>query len=180
MDKEIWKDIENYEGIYQISSYGRIKSLKRKTNNQFGKRDIILKAQRNGNYLGVRLSKNGNTKTYFVHRLVAKVFIQNPNNYNVVNHLDSNPLNNNVNNLELTTYKGNMQHCIMQGRFADNTKYLKHEGFGKKKVKRISKNEEKIYNSLADTEKDGFIRQHVRNCCNKKLKTHKGYTWEWI
>lgn len=180
MNKEIWKDIPDYEGIYQVSNCGRVKSLKRKTNNQYGKKDTILKPQTNGNYLKIVLSKNGKTKSIFIHRIVALCFIENPNEYNIVNHLDNNPKNNIYTNLEWTSYAGNMQHCIKQGRFADNKRFLQHEGFGKKKVKRIEGNNEIIYSCLKDTEKDGFIRQHVRDCCNKKLKTHKGYVWEWV
>lgn len=85
---EIWKDIKDYEGLYQVSNLGRVKS-KRK----------ILKAI-NSEYLKVGLSKNGVQKTLTIHRLVAQAFIDNPNDYNFVNHKDENKHNNNLNNLE--------------------------------------------------------------------------------
>ena len=91
--KEIWKDIKDYEGHYQVSNWGRIKSIK------FGK-EIILKQNIRRGYYYVCLSKNGIAKNYFIHRLVAEAFLDNPNNYPCVNHKDENKLNNNVENLE--------------------------------------------------------------------------------
>ena len=91
--KEIWKDIKNYEGHYQVSNLSRVKSIK------FGK-EIILKQNIRGGYYYVRLYKNGIVKNYFVHRLVAEAFIPNPNNYPCVNHKDENKLNNIIENLE--------------------------------------------------------------------------------
>lgn len=111
---EIWRDIEGYEGLYQVSNEGRIKDL-----NYRGKgKEVILKGtnQTNGqtNYKRtvVRLCKDGTGKDYKLHFLVAKTFIPNPNNYKCINHIDGNPLNNNVNNLEWTTQKKNVAHAI--------------------------------------------------------------------
>ena len=90
---EIWKDKKDYEGHYQVSNLGRVKSIK------FGK-EIILKQKIRGGYYSVGLSKNGIVKTYYVHRLVAEAFIDNPNNYKEVNHKDECKSNNIVSNLE--------------------------------------------------------------------------------
>ena len=110
-NKEIWKDIPNYEGLYQISDTGRIKSLKR---------NIILKPSTNKNYFKIILCKNGSKKTYFIHRLVAIAFISNPKNLLEVNHIDGNKLNNNVNNLEWCTRKENVEHSIRNGLVIKN------------------------------------------------------------
>lgn len=106
MEKEIWKDIPKYEGIYEISNYGRIK------NKKTGK----LKSQRNTfkGYLQVGLSNKGD-KTFRVHRLVAEAFIPNPNNLPQVNHKDGNKKNNRVDNLEWISNYDNMQHAIKLG-----------------------------------------------------------------
>ena len=118
---EIWKDINGYEGIYQISNTGRLKSLKRlfirKNNiNPYNKEEIILKLQNNGKgYLFIRLSKNSKHKYYYIHRLVALHFIDNPSNKPAVNHKDGNKSNNNVNNLEWVTNSENQIHALETG-----------------------------------------------------------------
>ena len=91
--KEIWKDKKDYEGHYQVSNWGRIKSIK------FGKERILKQNIRCGYYY-VNLYKNNIKKQYPVHRLVAEVFIDNPDNLPQVNHKDENKTNNNVDNLE--------------------------------------------------------------------------------
>lgn len=96
--EEIWKGIENYEDKYMVSNFGNIKN--KKTN----KKCYLSKSKK---YKRVLLWKDGKACGYSVHRLVAKAFIPNPNNYPCVNHLDCNGENNNVNNLEWCTYKEN-------------------------------------------------------------------------
>ena len=96
MIKEVWKDIPGYEGLYQVSNLGRVKSLVRKGK----KEEIILRQVCNRGYLQVRLAKNSISKTYKVHRLVAQAFIPNPHNYPMINHKDEDKTNNCVWNLE--------------------------------------------------------------------------------
>lgn len=91
---EIWKDIEGYEGIYMISSKGRVKSLK------FGKEKILKNLKNTCGYLFVSLCKNGKFKNYLIHRLVASAFIDNPNNLSQINHKDEDKTNNRIDNLE--------------------------------------------------------------------------------
>ena len=100
--EEVWKDIAGYEGIYQISNYGKVKSLK---NNKTRK----LIEDRDG-YLWVALYKNKKQKIFFVHRLVAKAFIENKTNKPQVNHKDENKKNNIVTNLEWVTAKENINY----------------------------------------------------------------------
>lgn len=117
--EEIWKDIPKYEKLYQVSNYGRVKSLKRVVScncrNQYKtfkisytKKEKILKGRKDKDgYLEVNLCKNGKHSNYKIHRLVALLFINNTNNYDQVNHKDENKLNNNVNNLEWCNAKYN-------------------------------------------------------------------------
>ena len=112
--KEIWKDIKGYEGYYQISNFGRVKSLDRyvaTTGNPSGKRLIKGKLKKpterigkNGNgYYHINLDKNNNSKLFTIHKLVAETFIPNPDNLPCINHKDENKHNNHVDNLEWCT-----------------------------------------------------------------------------
>lgn len=109
MKNEIWKDIEGYEGMYQVSSYGRVRSLARIAKRErdgysydIPLRERFLKPRKDSKgYLRVRLSSgHRNFKDVFIHQLVAIAFISNPNRYAIVNHKDENPKNNHVSNLE--------------------------------------------------------------------------------
>lgn len=114
--QEIWKDIEGYEGLYQVSNLGRVKSLKRKTNNQFGKEERILSLTINSvGYKVTKLSKSKMSKTINVHRLVAETFIPNPNNYPCINHKDGDKTNNCIDNLEWCTYSHNNKEAFKLG-----------------------------------------------------------------
>lgn len=107
--KEIWKDIENYEGIYQVSNLGRVKSLERK-HNPIEKIMTAYVNHSNG-YFQIGLKKNKTRTMNKVHRLVALAFLSNPENKKTVNHIDGNKLNNNVENLEWATYSENVTHA---------------------------------------------------------------------
>lgn len=126
-EQEIWKDIEGYIGYYQVSNLGRVRSLSRTITTHYkdGRGDVtvhrkgrIMKLTPNGEgYLVVQLSKKDIRERFGVHRLVALTFIRNsnPKKFYMVNHIDGNPLNNNVLNLEWTDNRGNQIHAIETG-----------------------------------------------------------------
>lgn len=106
--EEIWKDIPNYEGMYQISNFGRVKSLTRKYKKRNISKDIIkVPTKLPKGYLKVGLCKNGKVKYYFIHRLVAEMFIPKIDGKDFVNHKDCNTSNNCVENLEWCNCKEN-------------------------------------------------------------------------
>ena len=111
---EIWKDIPNYEGLYQVSNFGNVKSIERRTLTKAGwsfrVNEIILNKGKSLAYENVTLSKNSKTKTIRVHRLVADAFIPNTENRPQVNHIDGNGSNNHYSNLEWSTSSQNIQH----------------------------------------------------------------------
>ena len=127
--QEIWKDIPNYEGLYQASNFGRIKSIQyfNHANNKIYPREKILKPILNEKgYCRVDLSKSGESKRHRVHRLVAKTFLPNPYNLLEVNHIDGNKQNNNVNNLEWCSRSYNMKEACKLGLVIPPKRTKKH------------------------------------------------------
>ena len=136
---EIWKDIKGYEGLYQVSNLGNVRSLMFVNGTTFKPRIRLLKQQIRNNYYIINLCKNGKRKQHSVHRLVAQEFLENKQNKEVVNHLDFNKLNNKVENLEWCTQKENVSHslCNMKGKRHFN----KDKVYGVSFRKRINKYE---------------------------------------
>ncbi|RKJ52866.1 hypothetical protein D7X33_31535, partial [Butyricicoccus sp. 1XD8-22] len=117
---EVWKTIKGYEGYYEVSNLGRVRSLARivvdKSGRKHNVKSKILKSRKGGpGYLTVNLNKDGKGKTFNVHRLVAEQFIPNVYNKRVVNHIDGNKTHNHVNNLEWVTHSENHQHALSTG-----------------------------------------------------------------
>ncbi len=115
MHKEIWKDIKDYEGLYQVSNFGKVKSLSRKYKNGLGYfvylRERVKKQRIRGGYKCVTISKDGFKKNFCVHVLVAQSFLGNLSM--VVNHKDGDKQNNNLVNLELVTHRENITHSYL-------------------------------------------------------------------
>ncbi|WP_202818652.1 NUMOD4 motif-containing HNH endonuclease [Clostridium botulinum] len=116
--QELWKDIKGYEGLYQVSNLGRVKSLMTTQSRRSG----ILKSYNHSGYRRINLYKNGKGKKYYIHRLVAEVFIQNVNNYPEINHIDGNKSNNVIDNLEWCTSSQNQIHAFKIGLQRPNLK----------------------------------------------------------
>lgn len=174
-NKEIWKDIKEYKGFYMISNLGRVKSLERIIKGRYKpykKKEVILKNILNScGYYQVCLYKNGIQKIISIHRLLCIHFLENPNKYEYVNHIDCDTKNNELSNLEWCTPKQNFNHAIKMGNMNHNIYW--------KKVKRIclKTGETKIYDFVNQTKKDGFLPGCVSRCANGKAKKHKGYDW---
>ena len=161
MDKEIWRPIPEYENRYEVSNWGRVRSIK------------ILKPFRDRNgYLKYLLSNPGKVKSYFIHRLVALAFIPNPENKPEVNHIDGNKQNNCADNLIFVTRSENMKHA-----YNNNLKVAKkgeknyRARFTNKQVKQIR--DEYIYGSReygtnALAKKYGVARSTIEHIVNNK------------
>lgn len=168
--KEIWKEIEGYEGLYMISNFGRVKTL---NYNHTGKEKILLPQTNSNGYYHISLCKDGVRKTYRIHRLVAIHFISNPNNYNVVNHKDENKKNNNVENLEWCTQYYNTNYGTANSKKSVNKKI---------KVKQFDLSGKliKIWDSASDAAKYiGGFQAHISGCCNGKRLTAYGFKWSF-
>lgn len=112
--KEIWKDIQGYEGYYQVSNTGRVRSLDRIDSRGYKRKGkILVPLVDKFGYCSVHLLKKSKAKTAKIHRLVAVSFLENPLNYKEINHKDENKLNNSVDNLEWCDRKYNMNYGKM-------------------------------------------------------------------
>ena len=130
---EIWKDIQGYEGFYQISNLGNVKSLERVVDKgngilQHRKERIMNKRESVDGYYIAKLNVNKESTSIAIHILVARHFIDNPNNYPEVNHKDCNRKNNQVDNLEWCTHQQNVEHSKQLGHYktksgCDNPNY---------------------------------------------------------
>lgn len=109
---EIFKDIAGYEGRYQIGNLGTIKRVGTSTI----KEKVLKPFKQKGGYFIADLSKDGTVSKHLVHRLVATAFVDNPNNFSVVNHIDNNPSNSSASNLEWVTLRENQHHRRRQDR----------------------------------------------------------------
>lgn len=167
MELEFWKQIKiEYFTKYEISNNGIVRNINTKY--------IYKQYNRNG-YSAINLySDIAKNQNFSIHRLVAQTFIENPNNYEIVNHKDGNKLNNNVENLEWCTCKQNTNHAL------DNKLIKLHV----KKVNQYSYDGSKLiktYNSIRDAEKEtGISNKQISKVCRNKMPTAHGFVWKYV
>ena len=174
---EIWKDIPDYEGLYQISNLGRVKSLDRDIVYSNGTRhhinNKILQPQKSKyGYLFVTLTKDNKPHAKYIHQLIADAFIPNPNNLPCVNHKDENKLNNNIDNLEWCTIDYNNNYGTRTQRT-------------RKKICQYDTNYKliKIWDGIRVASRELNIpSQQISQCCKKSQYRHTagGYIWEYL
>ena len=171
---EIWEWIEGYEGKYQVSNLGRVRSVDRwraNRSNGYIQKGQILKANLDHGYERVNLYKNGKMKHCRVHRLVAQTFLENPFGKEQVNHIDGNKRNNRLDNLEWCTPKENNQHAI------DNK--LKSLESSNKEIYCFQNG--KTYKSLTLAAKElGLYKSNICKVCKGKRKSTGGYTFKYL
>lgn len=171
---EQWKDIKGYEGLYQVSSLGRVKRILFKNKMVEKKEDKVLKPfQSKKGYLQVTLCKNNKTKLFNIHRLVAEAFIDNPDNLPQVNHRDENKENNKINNLEFCTSKYNHNYGTGIKRQSEQLK---------KKVNQYDLNGNfiKCWDGMVDAQNElGINRNNINSCCLNTRKTAGGFIWKY-
>lgn len=163
--KEVWQDVKNYEGLYQVSNLGRVKRVDAQR---------MLKASLTDGYFRICLCKYNIKKTYSVHRLVAEAFIPNPNNFPCINHKDEIKINNNAENLEWCTVKYNTNYgTALQRRGSKRAKPVVQ--------KTLSGEIIKVYASRAQAELEtGIWNTQICNCVCGTSKTAGGYLWESV
>lgn len=184
--KEIWKDIKNYEGYYQVSNTGKIRSLDRYIISKLKNTDKVkikgktLKLVIRGSYYSIQLFKNGKYNQRPIHRIVAETFIANVQNKPQINHIDGNKLNNYIDNLEWCTQSENMKHAYDIG--LKTKRYGKYNDKSKKVYQYdLSGNFIKKWYSTMDVERElGIKHYRVSGCYTnpKRNKTAGGYIWK--
>lgn len=155
---EIWKPVKNFEGYYEVSNLGRVKGLERIVlkggKNNFLKKELILKPSITSKYLAVSLLKNRIRKTKRIHQLVAESFLNHTPNYHklVVNHIDSNRLNNHIDNLEIVTPRVNISKRV----YNKTSKYVgvHYSSNSKKWIANIFINKKGNYLGIFKTEEE--------------------------
>ena len=185
LEREEWRDIEGYEGKYQISNKGRVKSLNYRNS---GKEGLMKPYKNEGGYLKVNLKGKDKYKLLSIHRLVANAFIPNPENKPCINHKSENKTENFVENLEWVTHRENNNWGTRIERIIKANKKSGHydrlKATCSKPVAQIDleTNEViKIWFSTREVQREkGFNHQHISLCCNGKLKTSKGYKWQYV
>lgn len=178
-EQEEWRDIKGFEGLYQVSNMGRVKSLCRTVRaNTCGTRvlseKILQECKNASGYMLVVLCKNGKHFSMMVHRLVAETFIPNLQNYVEVNHKDENKLNNNANNLEWCNRVYNANYGTGVERCA------------RKKWKAVEMVDEnncmvKVFQSAKEAEKITSIsRKNISQVCLGKRTEAGGFKWRFV
>ncbi len=182
-DIEIWKDIPGYEGFYEVSTFGNVRSKDRVTLNdrkiprntqwyRFFPGKIITPELTHGGYLRIKLTKLGNRKKFFVHRLVAMAFIENPLNLPFINHKDEVKTNNNVHNLEWCDHDYNIHYGTLQIRKtnAHKKEVIQYDEFG---------GFVKEWKSATDAANElDFNQSKISQACRNKNK-YKNFIWRF-
>ena len=178
MKNEIWKDVAGYEGLYQVSSEGRVKSLERKVPKGDGERTVkerILKPSDDcRGYLRVDLRDGDKQKHFKVHRLVCEAFHENPDNKPQVNHINEIKTDNRASNLEWATARENSNFGT------------RNERLGKAQSKPVAQYAQdgeliKIWPSAREFERQtGFSHGYICNSANGKRKQAYGFIWKYV
>lgn len=177
-NKEIWKDVVGYEGLYQVSNRGRVRSVNREVPYRGAIKNIIGKEltiwYNNDGYARVTFSVKGKNKHYLVSRLVAEAFLPNPHQKEEVNHLDYNVRNNSVYNLEWCSKEQNYEY----------SRERIHKGILKAKCKavvgtRLIDGKTIELESAKQGADYGFDPPAITNCLKGNYKQTKGYTWKY-
>lgn len=173
--EEVWKDIAGYEGLYQVSNKGRVKSLSRRRivgwANYISKEKIIRPATHRQGYKYVCLYNNDGRKIFKIHRLVAMAFIPNPNGFGCINHKDENPSNNSIENLEWCDHSYNNRYGTRCEKF--------RKSMGKV-VLQFTKNGDfvKEWICMRVAERGTGIR-NIDVVCRGERKTAGGFIWKY-
>lgn len=192
MTEEVWRDIKDYEGKYQISNFGRVKSL---SFNKTGEKKLLKPHDNGKGYLTVCLWKNNKYEHKYIHRLVAETFIPNPDNKPCIDHINTIRNDNRVENLRWATYIENLTNPITREKNSNTHKEI-YQGSNNPNYGNTGKSNPlsipilqidlfgniiNIWYGAAEAERKGnFCASTITKCCKGKKHTHKGYIWIYL
>ena len=185
---EEWRDIEGYEGYYQVSNHGNVRSLDRTTLGRDGvkypHKGVVFKPTTNKNgYKYVVLKKDGGFKGYTVHGLVARAFVEKANGKTEVNHKDGDKTNNRVSNLEWVTHSENEKHAVKTGLLNMAKAQMISAEQHRKPVRQIGEDGKVLAVFESATEASaalGICRRSIARCCEGEYKHAGGYRWQFV
>lgn len=163
MPEEKWQDVLGFEELYQVSSFGNVRTIKK------GEAEMSQQENMNG-YMTVHLRNKGVERRAMVHRLVAEAFIPNPNGFRDVNHKNGDKSDNRVENLEWTSHADNMTHSFRE--LGKNVRHIVQLDLDNNFIER--------WNSIVEaSEATGICRTDIGECCRGSRKHAKGYKWKY-
>lgn len=184
MENEIWKDIIGYEGYYQVSNLGNVKSLERyrkgnRNSLTFVRERILKRKIDKDGYAVYALCKDNKMYHFTSHKLVALVFIPNPSSYSQINHINGIKLDNSVSNLEWCDNSHNMKEAYRIG--LSKARKSKDNILSKKVVKLKNGLAIQQYDCIVDASKEhGLGKTAISNCLNGRSKTCAGFEWKYL
>lgn len=172
---ETWIDIQEYDGLYQVSDKGNVKRIGGTITDKSGRvkyiPERILQPIENDGYLYVCLCRDGKAKRFAVHRLVATAFIQNTENKPAIDHINGKKSDNRVENIRWSTSKENNNNPVTRNKYLQNHC---------RQIERIDINGKiKTYNSITEAIAEGFDRTNINRCCNGKCPLYKNFVWRY-
>ena len=184
IEGETWKDVPGFEGEYMVSSIGKVLFVGRKVQTKTGyikciEPHLVSWREMPNGYAIIDLWKNNKAKRMYVHRLVALAFIPNPNNYPQIDHIDTDRLNNNVNNLRWCNQSMNNLNPLTNEKrknlfknHSTQSRWVKRAVIG---INLSDKSDIRYYTTVSETQKDGFNPSMVSASCLGRRKNHNGF-----
>ena len=192
LEGEEWRPVVGWESYYMVSTFGRVATIRREYTTSDGRhcatkqkiRKPVIEKFPSSSYFMFTFLKDGHHYKMQVHRMVAMAFIPNPNNYPQIDHIDTNGLNNHVENLRWCTPKMNANNPITRKKILQDRQSKKgtHNLKNAKSVVQLSLQGEyiKTYITIREAKKDGFIKNYIIKVCKGKREEYKGYKWMYL
>lgn len=188
LEGEEWRDVVGFEETYMVSSFGRSLSKHRYVRNGHSMKEVQPRLlnphinHRKNNYCicELKLWKGSVGKTMMLHKAVATAFIDNPNNYREIDHIDGNPLNNHITNLRWCDHTTNVNNPITRQRNSNAKKGIYNTKKSIPVVQLLNGNLIQIFPSISEADRAGFSCPKISLCCRNIRKKHGGFQWMYL